>query len=217
MSNSMRISVTVNLGPGAPIGTISALLDDLNAICQIGGQLEERAVRAEALKAVLRDPGLWGKEELALSDILHKDSVVPWVYAEDLVSPVIEQGIASYIRDQQLAHVGDVYVERIAYANPLEVFLLGGALLLALLKGLEHVRDWTAQRSIGRSQASDYEHQVQVQKQLRDYMLDQVISGKFPLKPEQIDDFARGVTDPFRRLGQTEVEVQKIEGTARRK
>jgi hypothetical protein len=62
---AQRVEVTVNVGAGAPIEVVRQVIDDLDTVCQFGGELQYQAAVTAAEWAVLRNPADWirGNEE----------------------------------------------------------------------------------------------------------------------------------------------------------
>lgn len=54
-----RVQITIDLGAGAPIEVLRQIIDDLDTVCQFGGQLQYQAAITTAELAILRRPQGW--------------------------------------------------------------------------------------------------------------------------------------------------------------
>jgi len=211
-ASASQVAVSLDLGPRSPVEVVATAVGHINTICQLGGQLQDRVTRNQALRAVLRRPGTWLEDEL--------DGLLEYYWSpgrgypsallggERLVSPSLEAAIAEYIRDNEL-DTGEVYVERLAYENPVELILAAGAVVVAVLR---LVRDWPERRRVNRARADDYEDQVATRKRVRRIIVEGIASGQYPLRPDQIDDLLTAdAADAFRALGNSHLNVRGIE------
>ena len=158
---------------------------------------------------------MWARDDLELDEPFFWRRGYPALFllgGEQYVSPRLEQAIASYLRESELATDGDVLVERLSYENPVEVVVVVGALVLAVLR---LVRDWPERRRLNRARVGDYENQVETRKQVRKLLVDRLASGQYPLSPEHVDDLlTKDAVDAFRALGDGHVAVRELESPA---
>lgn len=202
MAPTSLVAVSLDLGPGAPIEVVSAVIGHLNAVCQLGSQLQIHVSRTRALAAVLREPGPWQRADIDLTEL----------WDSGYLSPSLELHIASYMHSHDLDSDGDVHVERLTYENPIEVVVAVGAVVLAVLR---LVRDWPARRRINRARASDYEDQVAARKQVRRILVDGIASGQYSLRPKDIDNLlTKDAVDAFRALGNGRIDVRELDQPA---
>lgn len=208
MAPTSRVAVSVDLGAGAPIEVVAAVIGHLNAVCQLGGQLQDRVTQADALRAVLRRSGPWLEDAVDFDRYWRLGYLLALPDPERFVVPSLENAVATYIRENDLDS-GDVHVERLTYENPVEIVLAVGAVVLAVLT---LVRDWPDRVRINRARADDYENQVATRKLIRRMLVDGLASGQYPLRPEHIDDLlTKDATDAFRALGNSGIHLQNLE------
>lgn len=200
-----HIAVSLDLGPRSPIEVVATALGHINTVCLLGGQLQDRVTRNQALRAVLRR-GLY--YELGPDYVDYPVYPGALLGVEELASPRLEAAIADYIRNNDL-DIGEVYVERLTYENPVEMILAAGAVVLAVLR---LVRDWPERRRINRVRAEDYADQVATRKKVRRILVQGISSGQYPLRPDQIDNLLTAdATDAFRALGNSHLNVRDLE------
>lgn len=212
MAPTSRVAVSLDLSPGAPIEVVSAVIGHITAVCQLDGQLQDRVSRVLALRAVLREPGPWLRDDVDFdgSYFWRPGYSEPFLLGgERYVSPSLERAIARSMHENDLDSDGDVYVERLMYENPVEVVVAVGAVVLAVLR---LVRDWPDRRRTNRARADDYEDQVAMRKQVRRIFVDGIASGQHPVRPEDINELlTKHTVDAFRALGDGRVDVREID------
>ena len=215
--SSQRVALRFNVGPSAPIETITGAINDLNTVCQFGGQLQDMGARNVALRALVSGGVPWLRDEdLFDRSLARRPYYPPWPW-EPLASPDLERQIANYLGEYDLDNDGLVLVERLTYANPVDVTLVtaSGGVVLALLR---LVRDWpsrrrvaSAQARIAEAQADDYEDQVALRKEARAVIRRGLLTGDLPLRPDQIDRLLTDdVVDSAWRLASAEPTIRDV-------
>ncbi|MCA2261988.1 hypothetical protein [Mycobacterium marseillense] len=201
---AQRVQITVEVGAGAPIEVIRQIIDNLDTVCQFGGELQYRVALAVAQQAVLRDPGRWipGPRPSAWHD-LKAGGGVPTGDRPSFIesgttpldallsfSPDFAPAISRYLEESDSTQDTVTTVESIKYSNPLEIVLgagiAGGIALIPVV--LQMIRDWPARRRLNNAAVADIENVVAARKQLRDGLVRQMLNGNIPVSAPQIND-----------------------------
>jgi hypothetical protein len=211
-----RVEVTVDLGPGVPIEVVRQVIDNLDTVCQFGGELQYRAMIATAEWAILREPTRW----IDASD--YEDYVFrvnAWGGPIDIVgrrgpvvaipAVILAPAVSRYLQENNATLDSITTVESIRYSNPIEVVL--GIGIVALLV-LTTVRDWPARRRLNAAVATDIENQVLARKELREELTRQIVQGNVPISAAQVDDLLTlDVSRAMSALGDSRLSMRELE------
>lgn len=203
---AQRVQITVDVGAGAPIEVIRQIIDNLDTVCQFGGELQYRVALVEAQRAVLSDPGRWipglrpsspwwselkagGGVPTGDGPFREPGTTTP-LDALLSFSPDFAPAISRYLEESNSTQDTVTTVESIKYSNPLDIVLgagiAGGIALIPVV--LQMIRDWPARRRLNNAAVADTENVVAARKQLRDGLVRQMLNGNIPVSGPQIND-----------------------------
>ena len=182
-----RVEVTIDLGAGAAIEVVRQLIDDLDTVCQFGGELQYQAAVAAAELAIRLSPADWVREvdfeRYRIGSIrLGLDRPVAAIPA--VPAAILAPAVSRYLEANNSTQDTISTVESIRYSNPIEIVL--GVGIVALL-ALRTVRDWPARRRVNAATAADVQNQVLARKLLRDEIVRRVLEGDISLSAAQVD------------------------------
>lgn len=208
---AQRVEVTVDLGAGAPIEVVRQVIDNLDTVCQFGGELQYRAAMAEAEWAILRRPTGW----------IRGNDYDEYIFAVDawagprrgplaaLPAAILAPAVSRYLDENNATQDTITTVESIRYTNPIEIVL--GVGIVALI-ALRTVRDWQARRRLNAAVVADFENQVLARKELRDELVRRVVQGNIPISAVQVDDLLTlDVSRAMSALGDSQLSMREIE------
>jgi hypothetical protein len=214
---AQRVAIAVDLGAGAPIEVIRQLIDDLDTVCQFGGELQYRTAIVDAAAAVLNDPERWIRRRdfekqayrlgrFQFPRVAYATGMPPSALVQ---SGLVEVAIARYLEETQTADDSITTVHSIRYSNPIEIVV--GVGLIAYLV-LQVVRDWPARRRLNAAVATDVENTVLARKELRDLLLRRIANGEIPVSLQQVDDLLTlDVARAMQALGDSRFSLRELE------
>jgi hypothetical protein len=209
---AQRVGITVNIGAGAPIEVIRQLVDDLDTVCQFGGEPQYRAAVASAELAVLRRPTAW----ISPRDYDEFEFGIPvWGGAISRRGPVavlptalLAPAVSRYLAEYNPTQDATTSIETIRYSNPIEIVLVVGGLTLMAL-GM--ARDWTARRRVNAAVAADIENTVEARRIIREQIARRFVEGDIPLSAPQVDDLLTlDVARAMQALGNTNPDLREL-------
>lgn len=209
---AQRVQITVDLGANVPIEVIRQVTDDLDTVCQFGGELQYWVALAEAQQAVLSEPGLWMPEFRPWPGLqagggipnpdspFGKSGVTPLAAILSSFSPFVTPAVSRYMDANDSTQDTITRVESIRYENPIDIVITVGSVTLVALGMLARdvvgmARDWSGRRRIDSARAAEHETRAAeyksthlARKQLRDYLVRRTIDENLPLPASLIDD-----------------------------
>lgn len=210
---AQRVQITIDIGAGAPIEVIRQVIDNLDTVCQFGGELQYQAAMAQAEWAILRRPTNWIRgndyDEYIFSLQMPGDPVFLRGPIAAIPTAILAPAISRYLDENNSTQDTITTVESIRYSNPIEVVL--GLGVLALLT-IETARDWHARRRLNAAMAADFENEVLARKELRDELVRRVREGRIPLSATQIEDLLTlDVAKAMSALGNSRFDMRQLE------
>jgi hypothetical protein len=210
---AQRVAVTVDMGAGAPIGVVRQLIDDLDTVCQFGGELQYRAAVAQAELAVLRRPSAWISgpdfDEFMFSvDVWGGKTVGPRGAVFRVPAAILAPAVSRYLAEYNPTPEARTTVDSIRYSNPIEIILGVGAVTLVAL-GL--ARDWGARRRVNAATAADFENTVEARRVIREELVRRFVEGDVPLSVPQFDDLLTlDVSRAMQALGDAQPNLREL-------
>jgi hypothetical protein len=211
---AQRVEVTIELGAGAAIEVVRQLIDDLDTVCQFGGELQYHAAVEAAQWAILRSPTDWiGEGDYAEYSPLLGAWVGPIIDPRRPVgaipAAILAPAVSRYLEVTNSTQETISTVESIRYSNPIEIVLGVGIVALLVLRT---TRDWRDRRRLNAATAADVENQVLARKELRDELVRRVVQGSIPLSAAQIDDLLTlDVARAMSALGDSQFSMRELE------
>lgn len=211
---AQRVEVTVNLGAGAPIEVLRQVIDDLDTVCQFGGELQYLTAVAYAELAVLRRPGRWIPPRylddfFASAETIPSGAAVPleW-YGDPVPRVIVGSAVSRYLAENDPSRDTTTTVESIRFSNPLEIVLGVGLLTLA---GLQVARDWRDRRRVNAAVAADIENTVAARREIRDELVRRFVEERVPLAPNHIDELLTlDVARAMQALGNAQPNLREL-------
>jgi hypothetical protein len=215
---AQQVEVAVDLGAGVPIEVIRQLIDDLDTVCQFGGELQYRVALANAERSVLRDPQRWITPR-DVDGYFRYGPPPPWLEFPSsksrrigvglwLPTELLDAAVMRYLEEFDPMRDTVTTVERIDYRNPFEIALGVGALALWLLT---IVRDWPARRRLNNAVAADAENQMLARKEMLDIMVRNARNSELPLTPALINDLLTiDVANAMKALGDRRITLREL-------
>jgi hypothetical protein len=143
---AQRIAVTIDLGADVPIEVIREVVDNLDTVCQFGGELQYRTAIVDAAAAVLNDPQRWirnrdfekqayrlGRFQFPI--VAYARGMPPSALVQ---SGLVEVAIARYLEETETTADSITTVHSIRYSNPIEIVVgigLVAYLVLQVVRG----------------------------------------------------------------------------------
>ncbi len=209
-----RVEVTVDLGAGAPVEVIRQVVDDLDTVCQFAGELQFRAVVAEAEWAILRRPTGWITDSEYDEYLFAADAWGGPMFGRRgsvaIPAAILAPAVSRYLDENNATQDTITTVESIRYSNPME-FVLGVGIVAAVVV-LRTIRDWPARRRLNAALAADVENHVLARKELRDEVVRRAVDGNIRLSAQQIDDLLTlDVARAMSALGDSRFSMRELE------
>jgi hypothetical protein len=217
---AQRVAITIDLGADAPIEVIRQTIDDLDIVCQFGGELQYRTAIVDAAAAVLNDPERWIRrrdfEKQAYRLGRYQFPIVAYTTGMPpnalVQSGLFEVAIARYLEETETTGDSITTVHSIRYSNPIEIVV--GIGLIAYLV-LQVVRDWPSRRRLNAAVATDVENTVLARKELRDLLLRRIANGEIPVSLQQVDDLLTlDIARAMSALGDQQLDLRALEAAA---
>lgn len=181
----------MDLGPNAPIEEVARRIHDLSVLVEVGHGWGVELARTAAdwdLSYELRTGGPDAVERLLEAEEMPFPA--RWLPSgSPFLEPVWPRADLEWLALRDL-HAESLLgtptsVQRLEYANPIELILLGSGLLLrGVIIAARLVRDWSAQRRINSATAREAEAQARMTEdraRLYSWMVDQATSGQSPI------------------------------------
>lgn len=209
-----RVQITIDLGAGAPIEVLRQIIDDLDTVCQFGGQLQYQAAITTAEWAILRRPQGWIRgsdyDDYLFGGQAWGGPIVggrgPFVA---IPAAILAPAVSRYLEESNATQDTVTTVESISYSNPIELVIGAGVVTIVVLR---IVRDWRDRRRLNAAVAADVENQVLARKELRDELVRQVLQGNVPLSAAQVDDLLTpDIARAMSALGDSRFSMRELE------
>lgn len=207
-----RARVTIDIGANAPIETVASVIEDLNVLAQFGGALQEVSDRERARYEIARRPGPWisAKDEdeyygrgVVFFSGLHRR---PFTELDFVAVP--ERAVQAYLQEFSAFEEWTTRIERLEYRNPVDMVCAIGAIAYGVYLA---VRDWPERRRLNRARVDDYESEVALKKEIRQYLASQLATGRFQPTAEQIDALLTSdVTNAFKNIGNARPQIELL-------